>query len=55
MFQPRVKISPNLNGVNQEIGFEEKRTSALVAERLESFGLDNVHTGLAGTGLIDEP
>ncbi|MGH6945532.1 MAG: M20 aminoacylase family protein [Geminicoccaceae bacterium] len=35
-----------------ELGFEEQRTSAKVAEQLRSFGLDEVHTGLAKTGVI---
>ena len=30
-----------------EIGFEETRTAAVVADKLRSFGLDEVHTGLA--------
>ncbi|MCD9029184.1 amidohydrolase, partial [Luteimonas sp. BDR2-5] len=34
-----------------ELGFEELRTSALVAEVLESLGLD-VHRGLGGTGVV---
>ena len=34
-----------------EIAFEEHRTSAIVAERLESFGID-VHRGLAKTGVV---
>ncbi len=34
-----------------ELGFEERRTSAFVAERLESFGL-RVHRGLATTGVV---
>ncbi len=34
-----------------ETAFEEERTSALVAETLESFGL-KVHRGLAGTGVV---
>lgn len=34
-----------------EIAFQEHRTSAFVADRLRSFGLD-VHTGLAGTGVV---
>ena len=34
-----------------EIGFEEHRTSALVAERLESWGIE-VHRGLGGTGVV---
>lgn len=34
-----------------ELGYEEHRTSALVAERLQSWGLDVVQ-GIAGTGLV---
>ena len=34
-----------------ETAFEEHRTSAFVAEKLDSFGL-SVHRGLAGTGLV---
>jgi hippurate hydrolase len=35
-----------------ELGFEEVRTSGLVAERLRAFGVDEVITGLAGTGVV---
>ncbi|MBU3651778.1 MAG: amidohydrolase [Limnohabitans sp.] len=34
-----------------ELGFEEHRTSQLVADRLRSWGLE-VHTGIAGTGVV---
>ncbi|MCS6892440.1 MAG: M20 aminoacylase family protein [Rhodovarius sp.] len=34
-----------------ELGFQELRTSALVAERLESFGIE-VHRGIATTGVV---
>jgi len=34
-----------------ELGFEEQRTSAVVAEKLASWGID-VHRGLAGTGVV---
>lgn len=34
-----------------EIGFEEERTSAIVAEKLAEFGIE-VHRGLAGTGVV---
>jgi amidohydrolase len=34
-----------------ELGFEERRTSALVAEKLASWGIE-VTTGIAGTGLV---
>src|SRR6516165_7313842 len=34
-----------------EIGFEEKRTSSIVAEKLASWGIA-VHRGLGGTGVV---
>lgn len=34
-----------------ELGFQETRTSRLVAERLSEFGLE-VHTGIGGTGVV---
>lgn len=34
-----------------ELGFEEERTSALVAARLRSWGVE-VHTAIAGTGVV---
>lgn len=34
-----------------ELGFEEHRTSDVVAAKLESFGIE-VHRGIAGTGLV---
>jgi amidohydrolase len=37
---------------NPELGFQETRTSALVAEKLKSYGVDSVHTGIAKTGLV---
>ena len=35
-----------------ETAFEELRTAALVAEKLTAFGLDEVHTGIATTGVV---
>lgn len=35
-----------------ELGFEETRTSAIVAEKLNAFGFDEVHVGLAKTGVV---
>src|ERR1700722_3579912 len=35
-----------------ELGYEECRTSAFVAERLRAFGCDEVATGLGGTGVV---
>lgn len=37
--------------MNPELGYEERRTSGLVAERLEEWGIE-VTRGLAGTGLV---
>ena len=34
-----------------EIGFEEKRTSGIVAEKLAQWGIE-VHRGLGGTGVV---
>jgi metal-dependent amidase/aminoacylase/carboxypeptidase family protein len=34
-----------------EIGFEEVRTSGIVADKLKSWGIE-VHRGLGGTGVI---
>jgi amidohydrolase len=36
---------------NPELGFEEHRTAALVAERLKGFGIE-VHTGIGKTGVV---
>ena len=35
-----------------ELGFEEHATSAFVARKLREFGVDEVHTGLAATGVV---
>jgi len=35
-----------------EFGFEERRTAAFVAEKLRSFGLDEVTEGVGGTGVV---
>ena len=37
---------------NPEIGFEEQRTAAIVAENLRAWGVDEVHTGIAKTGVV---
>ncbi len=37
---------------NPELGFQEVRTSALVADKLKSYGVDEVHTGIAKTGIV---
>jgi hippurate hydrolase len=37
---------------NPEIGFEETRTAGIVAQKLREFGVDEVHTGLAKTGVV---
>ena len=35
-----------------ELGFEEHRTGALVAERLRSYGVDELQTGIGRTGVV---
>jgi len=35
-----------------EFGFQEKRTSAVVADRLRAFGFDDVAEGVGGTGVV---
>jgi hippurate hydrolase len=35
-----------------ELAFEEVRTAAFVAERLRAFGVDEVHTSIARTGVV---
>jgi hippurate hydrolase len=35
-----------------EIGFQEHRTAGIVAAKLEEYGVDEVHTGIAGTGVV---
>ena len=37
---------------NPELGYEEKRTSELVAEKLKAFGCDEVVPGIAKTGVV---
>ena len=33
-----------------EIGFTEHRTAGVVADKLREYGVDEIHTGIAGTG-----
>lgn len=35
-----------------EVGFEEHRTAAVVAETLKKYGVDEVHTGIGRTGVV---
>ncbi|TRW99351.1 amidohydrolase [Paracoccus sp. M683] len=37
---------------NPEIGFEESRTAGIVAAKLRDFGFDEVHEGIAKTGVV---
>jgi amidohydrolase len=37
---------------NPELGFHEHETARFVAEKLRSFGLDEVHEGIGGTGVV---
>ena len=47
---PFVALRRDLHA-HPELGFEEHRTSALVADRLRDWGIE-VHTGIAGTGVV---
>lgn len=35
-----------------ELGFEEVRTSGIVAEKLKEYGVDEIHTGIGKTGVV---
>jgi hippurate hydrolase len=37
---------------NPELGYEEHKTSAFVAEKLKSFGVDEIVTGIGRTGVV---
>ena len=37
---------------NPELGFAEHRTAGIVTEKLKEYGVDEVHTGIAGTGVV---
>ena len=37
---------------NPEHAYKETRTAAIVAERLTAYGVDEVHTGIGGTGVV---
>lgn len=37
---------------NPEIGFEETRTASIVAQHLNDWGFDEVHTGIGQTGVV---
>jgi len=37
---------------NPELGFEERATAAFVVSKLKEFGVDEVHEGIAGTGVV---
>ncbi len=37
---------------NPELGFDLPRTSAFVADKLKSFGVDEIHTGIAKSGVV---
>ncbi|ASJ72177.1 M20 aminoacylase family protein [Granulosicoccus antarcticus] len=51
-------FAPELTQIRQdfhahpELGFEETRTSGIVAQQLHSYGVDEVFEGLGGTGVV---
>ena len=46
-----VEIFKDLHA-HPEIGFTETRTAAIVADKLRSYGVDEVHEGIAKTGVV---
>ncbi|GBG31463.1 IAA-amino acid hydrolase ILR1, partial [Hondaea fermentalgiana] len=38
--------------MHPELGLEEERTSKLVVKKLQSFGMDQIRTGIGGTGVV---
>ena len=38
--------------MHPETAFEEEWTSAFIRERLETFGMDEIHSGIAKTGIV---
>jgi hippurate hydrolase len=51
LWQPQLAAWRRDFHAHPETGFEEHRTAALVAERLESWGIE-VHRGIGGTGVV---
>ncbi|MFG6501081.1 M20 aminoacylase family protein [Sulfitobacter sp. 1A13191] len=56
---PKIEaVAADLTAIRQdihahpELGFEEVRTSGIVAEKLRAYGVDEVHEGLGGTGVV---
>ncbi|MEM1200675.1 MAG: amidohydrolase, partial [Pseudomonadota bacterium] len=37
---------------NPEFGFEEEETARFVVERLREFGIEDIETGIGGTGVV---
>ena len=52
------KISNELTNIfkdlhmHPELGFEEVRTSKIVKEKLEDYGVDEIHTEIGKTGVV---
>ncbi len=46
-----VEIFQDLHA-HPELGFQESRTARIVADKLRSYGIDEVHEGIGGTGLV---
>lgn len=56
---PKIEaFADDLTGIRQdfhahpELGFEEVRTSGIVAQKLRDYGVDEVHEGIGGTGVV---
>jgi amidohydrolase len=51
-FQPELTAWRRHLHAHPELGFEEVETSRFVAEKLRTFGVDEIHTGIAKTGVV---
>ncbi|MGR3802690.1 M20 aminoacylase family protein [Marinibacterium profundimaris] len=55
---PIADAAPELEAIfkdlhaHPELGFQEERTSAVVAETLKAYGVDEIHRGLGKTGVV---
>ncbi|MER8408183.1 hypothetical protein [Mesorhizobium sp. M0185] len=55
---PVAALTPEVIGwrhhihANPELAFNEYETARFVAEKLRSFGVDEVHEGIGGTGVV---
>ena len=51
-FEPEMRAWRRDLHQHPELGLQETRTSGVVQQKLREFGVDEVHAGLAGTGVV---